>query len=836
MLTKSYSGLTASQARVRLEKFGPNELPDETPPSKLRLVFAQFKSPLIYILVIAAVITVLLGDFVDAAAIAAAILVNTVLGFVQETKAQDALAALKKVLSPRAAVLRDGQKLTIDAAELVVGDVVIVNRGEKIPADGELLEAVNLLTNEAILTGESEAVAKDQVDRKEVFMGTTVVGGHGKFVVTKTGQATRVGKIASTLEATKEGPTPLQRRLNKLSRVLAAVVAGLSLLIFAIGVFRGHSLLEMFTTSVAIAVAAIPEGLVISLTVILSLGMQRLLQQKALVRKLMVAETLGSTTVICADKTGTLTKGQMEVVHWELTDQEKGLKVAIVCNNLADPTELALWEKARGEDSVDPELVRDQNPRIAELPFNSRRKLMAVLTEKGEVLVKGAPEVILRGSALGIKEKHQWQRLAESWAASGFRLLALGYAPAAGRSLNEELLRSGLEFVGLVAFSDPIRPEVRKSLEQAREAGVQVKVITGDYRKTAEAVLQRLGFSLGPENIIEGRLLGKLSSKELQHRVKKVVLFARSSPEHKLKIVQALQQNGEVVAMMGDGVNDAPALKKAEIGIVVNEAAEVSKETADMVLLDSNFQTIIAAIEEGRVIFENIKKVVLYLLADSFTEVVLIGVTILLGLPLPILPAQILWVNIIEDGLPGVALAFEQGERDLLKRPPRPRAAPIIDKELRTIIFIISSLTNIALLGAFGYLLRNYPDLDFVRTVIFAIHGINSLLYIFSCRSLHRNIWEEPIFANKFLVGSVVVGFGLLLVSIYNPFLQSVLRTKPLSLSFWGLILALGAVDLVAIEVVKRFFRSTTRVAVATETVVFHLNMQHSVLQRRFHP
>jgi Ca2+-transporting ATPase len=497
------------------------------------------------------------------------------------------------------------------------------------------------------------------------------------------------------------------------------------------------------------------------------------------VRKLIVAETLGSATVICVDKTGTLTEGRMRVVRWELTDSERAIKAAALCNNLADPTETALWEKVRDSTHRDPQLIVEQNPRLAEIPFSPEKRSMSVTTQDG-TWVKGAPEVILDRCSLNPKEQSHWQKLIDLWGREGLRIIALAY--------NQQ-------FLGLIGLADPVRPEVKEALKLCQQAGIKVKVITGDHRATAEKVLQQLGFHLKPENIIEGH--------ELKHLTTETVLFARTTPQQKLEIVKGLQAQGEVVVMMGDGVNDAPALKKAEIGIVVAEASEVAKETADMVLLDSNFGTIVKAIEEGRQMFANIKKTIVYLLSDSFTEVILIGGSILLGLPLPLLPAQILWVNLIEDGLLGTALAFDE-EKGVMQEPPRLKNAPLLDREMKIIIFAVGLVTDLLLWGLFVYLWQKTHNLEHTRSIIFAALAVDSLFCVFSCRGLHRNIWEHSPFANRFLVLAVFLSLVLLLTSLHLPIFQFILGTEALRFHEWLWVLSLGVINVLGIETVKR--------------------------------
>ncbi|MFQ6003762.1 MAG: cation-translocating P-type ATPase, partial [Candidatus Zixiibacteriota bacterium] len=522
-----------------------------------------------------------------------------------------------------------------------------------------------------------------------------------------------MGKIGKRVEKVEEEKTPLQVQLGKLARILAIAVGGITLLIFLFGEYLGYEPLQMFTTSVAIAVAAIPEGLVVTLTVILALGMQRILAKKAVVRKLISAETLGSVTVICADKTGTLTEGKMRVVDAATSNQQPAtremlIRAAILCNDMRDPLEVAMWEWAEKElktQKANVKTIQEKYPRLDEIPFSPKHKYIATL-HPGLLFISGAPEVILGKCKIQNAKIKLWQRKLNEYGDKGYRLVGFGYKKTkkGKRKISHEDLKD-FEWLGILVYEDPVRKGVKTALKECQKAGIKVKVITGDYVSTAVAILKQLDLKLDTETqVMEGEELERISEKELAKRVAEVVLFARTNPEQKFKIVQALKEKGGVVAMTGDGVNDAPALKTADIGIVVGEASDVAKETADMVLLDSNFATIVHAVEEGRTIFENIKKVVLYLLADSFTEVILIGGSLALRLPLPVTAAQILWVNLVEDTLPGIALAFEPEEKEVMDEPPRPRGAPILDLELKTLIFIIGIFTDLVLFALFYWL------------------------------------------------------------------------------------------------------------------------------------
>jgi len=851
------SGLSSVQASELFKKYGPNEIRGKRQVSGLKIFLSQFTSPLIYVLVFAGLVTLFLKDFTDSLVIFAAVAINTALGFYQEFKAQKTLQALKILLAPKAKVIRDGRQQIIDARLLVPGDLVVLTIGDRVPADGVLVEATDLTVNEAILTGESGAVKKSKIQnpkskinpkfqiqnsKKEnsVFAGTIVVTGIGKMVVTKTGMETEMGKIGKVVEEVGEEKTPLQIELGKLAKILAALVGIITLGIFVLGEIRGYPALQMFTTSVAVAVAAIPEGLVVTLTVILALGMQRILRQKAVIRRLLAAETLGSVTVICADKTGTLTEGKMRVVKAVINEErpeakEWLMKAAVLCNDMRDPLEEAMVRFAQIQPASWRTKSKIQNwikdyPRIDEIPFFPKTKIIATLHRNkfaaGQALlfVSGAPEMVLEKSKIqNPKSKIKWMEKFEEYGKKGYRLVGFAYkkienwklpACRTGRKIENSDLKN-LEWLGILIYEDPPRKGVKEALEECQKAGIKVKVITGDYLPTALAVLEKLKVKsekLKVDEVITGEELEKISEEELGRRVKDIVLFARTDPQQKLKIVKALRQNGEVVAMMGDGVNDAPALKQADIGIVVSEASDVARETADMVLLDSNFATIVHAVEEGRNIFENVKKVCLFLLSDSFMEVILIGGAILLGLPLPVTAAQILWVNLIEDSLPAIALAFEPKERRLMSQPPRPKNAPILDSELKFLIFIIGISLNIFLLALFYWLTRGWLHLHHIQTVMFVALGIDTMFVTYSCRSLRQTIFQYNPFANKVLNGAIFFGFLLLLAGVYLPGLQRLLGTHPLGWEEWVFILALGIISLLAIEGGKLIFLKNDKI------------------------
>ena len=783
------------------QHIGRNIFTLQKPPSELQLAFEQIKSPLIYILLFAATITTVMGDILDTAVILLAVAINTTLGFIQERKAQKGLRALKKMLAPTAKVYRNNRILAIDAHDIVENDRVSLSAGDLIPADGILLESVNLFVNEAILTGESMPIEKSQSTDNAVYASTIVTSGRATYTVKAIGMKTKVGELAQTFYDIREEPTALQMQLSSLAKMLAFIVVFICLGIFILGLIRGENLVSMFALAVAIAVSAIPEGMTISLTVILSVGMQRILRKNALVRRLVSAETLGSVSTLCIDKTGTLTEGIMRVVEWKLVDQSNAIKTAVYANNLDNPIDIALWEWVQGLDHYDPQKLSDSEPRIHEIPFDGTKKYMLVQNAQG-TWIKGAPEILLEQSALSSQEKKLWVEQINIYAEKGLRILGLAYT-------DKHTLRlpsNSLTFLGIIGVSDPIRLQVKEAIDACRQSGISVKVVTGDYRVTSESVLAQLGIHIqdAVREIMEGKELEDITLDELVRRVGNVKLFCRVTPDQKLKIVEALQQTGEVVGMTGDGVNDAPALKKADIGIVVATASDLAKDAADLILLDSNFQTIVTAIEEGRVIFDNIKKVVLYLLSDAFTEMILITTSIVANLPLPLTAIHILWINILSDGFPNLALTVESKEYDVMKRKPRRKSLPILNSHLKGMIAGISIVKALIALIAFLYIYSISNNSIHAQTLTFAIIGTGSLVYAFSIRSLSKPIWKINLFKNPWLLVAVIGGFTIQMLVMYVPWLQTIFQTYPLQATDWLIVAFSVCILIICSEMLKK--------------------------------
>ncbi len=854
-------GLTAKEAQARLKNVGHNALPEKVLDSHWKILVRQFRNALIYILIIATAISLLLGETADAAVIAFAIIINVIIGFIQEFRAQKALASLKKIVPLTANVLRDHKEEHIEARMLVPGDILFLRPGDHIAADIRILEATDCEVNEASLTGESHPVKKtpekvlDTTPLAEqtsmVFFGTFITNGSALGVVTATGVATEMGKIAKLLQQTREAETPLQKQLSHFSKRLGVIVLVLALMIFVTGTLLGSAIFDMFALAVALAVAAIPEGLIIAVTAVLAIGMQRILKRHGLVKNLLGAETLGSTTVICTDKTGTLTEGKMKVVELATLDHDWGiehtkaaeheilfaLRLGVLCNdatvaNADKPTEHRtfignLTDRAllaagldMGFHKTDLEKVE---PRLATVPFDSTRKWMATMhglsATQHLVYAKGAPEKIVAMSQFALKgKKHvrltpelegQIQQKFLTLSKKGLRLLALAYRKVPAKNADLPTIvehGTGWVFVGFVGIKDPLRATAAQTIRETQEAGIRTIMITGDHPLTARAIATEIALPVDASAMMEGKDLLRLSEEQLRERVRNVSVFARVTPEDKLRIVDALQANGEVVAMTGDGVNDSPALKAADIGVALGSGTEVAKDAADLVLLDDRFETIVAAVKQGRVIFDNIRKIILYLLSDSFSEIFLITASLLLGIPLPLTAAQILWINLVTDGFPNVALTAEPEEPDIMRIRPRGKRLGILNNEMKFFITMISLLTGAVNLAVFWIVYRATDNMILAQSVTFAASGIDSLIYVFAIRSTRRSIFDMNFFSNRYLLLAVFGGFLLQMAPIYWPFLSQFLGVVALGWFEWSLAFAAALLALILIELSKSIF------------------------------
>ncbi len=785
-------GLTSEEAGRRLREHGPNALPERPPEPFFRKFFRQFQSPLIYILLFALLVDLLLwlyegaqGVPLESLAILAILLLNALLGAFQEKRSEEALRRLKALAEPMAWVLRDGEFRRLPAREIVPGDVVRLEAGDRIPADGRLLEASGVLLDESVLTGESVPVEKNPGD--EVFAGTLLARGRALLEVTRTGLESAMGRIARLLAGMEEEKTPLERRLHAFGHRVARLVLLLALALLLLGFLVEGFSARVLLFAVALAVAAVPEGLPAVLTLALALGVERMARRKAVVRRLAAVEALGSVTVIATDKTGTLTENRMEVQALQSPDPHRALLALVLCNDAdlatgaGDPLELGLLRYASR--FLDPEEVRRENPRLSERPFDSAWKFMRVTTPLGSFL-KGAPEALIPRLALPQGERARLLEEAEAHAARGFRVLALAF----GEGEREE----GLEFLGLVLLLDPPRPEVPEAVSRVLKAGVRVVMVTGDHPATALAIARRVG--IPAEVVATGEEIGELSDEELLE----VDIFARVRPEDKLRIVEALQKAGEVVAMTGDGVNDAPALKRADVGVAMGvRGSDVAREVADLVLLDDNFATIVAAIEEGRSIYENIQKFLRFLFSTNLSEVLVVALGMafaaLLGLRdeaghllLPLTAVQILWINLVTDGLPALALALDRNP-GVLSRPPRPKESPLLDPP--SVRFIL--LTGSVKAGMALFLLALLPGLvglEGAQSATFHFMAVGQLFFAYAAR--HTHLTPLP---NPYLHGAVAL--GVVVQVLVGTLFPGALEAVPLPLGAWLLVLlaALGA-------------------------------------------
>ncbi|MEX2144860.1 MAG: HAD-IC family P-type ATPase [Candidatus Spechtbacterales bacterium] len=865
-LKTSRRGLSDKEAQKRLEEIGPNVLEEKERITNLQILLNQFKSPLIFILLVAGSVTLYLRDWVDSGVIFLAVAVNSALGFYQEARAEKALAHLKTYLKDRIRVIRDNNEREMDTSEVVPGDIVHLTTGNRVPADARLLSVNNLSIDEAILTGESLPVEKntevlsrgtEMADRKNMaFGGTLVVAGSGLAVVTATQKFTEIGKIAELVAGAEKEETPLQRAIKRFAWIVAGfllfVVAG----IFALGIARGESVLDMFLVSVAVAVGSIPEGLPIALTVILAVGVERLAKKKGVVRKLLAAETLGSTTLILTDKTGTLTQAKMElsdIIPMEdlfsagknrqgpmaevSGEQTEVLELALVNSNvlIENPKEKpSQWRlvgahlernivKAAAKLGIlYPEFTKERDF-FSVIPFDSKIKFSAFfvsaskkfkwdhLANKDFLVFLGAPDILIERSNLKKEEKEKALKAVEDLSYKGNRVLGvaikIGHAEEL-KGLREDNL-AGLQMAGILAFHDPIRPEVVEAMAKVNSFGTKVAMVTGDLKGTAISVAKELGWVVEEDNVIVGAELRKMSDAELAGEIDDIKIFARVSPEDKTRITRIFKEKGEIVAVSGDGVNDAPSLKTADIGIAVGSGTDVTKDVADLVLLDDNFKTVVLAIEEGKKIISNIKKVVVYLLSDSLNEVLLIGGSLLFGLPLPLTALQILYVNFFSDSFPALAFAFEE-QYENTKPKKRGVKGHIFDNEVKFMVLVVGTLSSAFLFLMYWFLLKQGFAEDIVRTFIFSVFGIYTLLVAFSLRSLKKSIFEYNPFSNRYLLAGVAFGIVLMGLAIYMPFMQSILGTASLPALWLSAVVAVSLVNVSMVEITKLFFRKVS--------------------------
>lgn len=866
-------GLSSSEAKQRLEKYGLNEFQDKKRKTFLQKFIDQFKDFMIIILIAAAIISIAAGERVDAIVILAIVILNAFLSIYQEGQAEKSLESLKQMSAPEAKVIRDGKKTVVPARELVPGDIVILEAGDIIPADLRLFTSSNLKVDESSLTGESVAVEKNSEaildnnatlgDRVNMaYMSTIVTYGRGKGVVVGTSHDTEIGKIATMIEEIEDDLTPLQNKLDKLGKKLGILTIIICAIVFALGLIQKREVIDMLLVSVSLAVAAIPEGLPAIVTIVLAIGMGRMVKKNAIVKKLLAVETLGSTTYICSDKTGTLTQNEMtvkkvysdgkfydvtgigyepegqilnqgnELTHDELNNL-KALLYACILNNdanllennniytiMGDPTEGALITFAGKAGFLEDEVEAEQ-PRIDEIPFDSDRKMMSTFHEVDDRIIqytKGAPDIVLSnckyiymdGEFKEITDEHRVDILKANSTFASDALRVLGFAI---KIINKDDFKNtdkneeDLIFVGLTGMIDPPRTEAMQAIEECKRAGIHTVMITGDHRETAFQIAKELGICENHNETISGSELSTIADSEYNELVKRIKVYSRVSPEQKVKIVNALRENGEIVAMTGDGVNDALAIKRADIGISMGiTGTDVAKNTADMVLTDDNFASIVNAVEEGRIIFANIQKFVAFLLSCNIGEILIVFFAMLLGMEEPLKPIHLLWLNLVTDSLPALALGVEPGEPGIMDEKPRSKDDPIITKKMGVAIVLQSLAITVASLLAFYYATKLYPEsITHARTIVFATLITSELLRAFSSRSFDRPIWKIGIKSNMKMVYAILISFSMLIAVLYIPFLHDIFDTFQLGFKDWEIVLSFAFIPFIIGELVKVF-------------------------------
>ena len=889
-----HKGLSDKEAAERLAKYGPNELKGKPHATIWEMLLEQFKDFLVLILIGASIVSAFVGEVADSLVIIVIVVLNAALGVFQEAKAEKAMEALQKMAAPNSKVIRDGNIQTVPSRELVVGDIVLLEAGDYVPADVRILESMNLKVEEASLTGESVPVEKETVaidheaslaDRHNMgYMGTVVTYGRGKAVIIGTGMNTEIGKIAQMISSFEEQSTPLQEKLADFGKILGILCLAVCAVVFVLGIYQGYrdgnltmdEVTLLFMTAVSLAVAAIPEGLPAVVTIVLAIGMQRMVKKNSIVKKLHAVETLGSTTVICSDKTGTLPQNQMTVVRLFADGQllevsgegyspegsfsregkplqataEPGLNLLLqgsaLCNDaILQPTEEKGWKIAgdptegalvvvAAKAGYDRDSINEKFPRVQVIPFDSSRKMVTTFHQlpDGSVraFVKGAPDILLnrckhistRGQITEVNDADRANIAAanSAMAKQALRVLAVAYRdfPAVPANLEPTQIEADLTFLGLLGMIDPPRSEARDAVKICKQAGIRAIMITGDYRDTALAVAMDLGIAEGEHQIVTGQELNAMCKDEICQVVKKASVFARVSPEHKVAIVEAFQANGQIAAMTGDGVNDAPALKKADIGVAMGiTGTDVTKETADMVLTDDNFASIVAAVEEGRVIFANIRKFVFFLMSCNLAEIFVIFFAMIMGWPIPLLPIQLLWLNLVTDAFPALALGMEKPEPGVMEQDPRDPQEPIMNSNMKKMILIQSTVLTFAVLGSFGYALKYLtpgftfgapltPDLDLsmARTFAFATMISAELLRAYTTRSEHYSVFKIGLFSNKYMNMGVGLSFALLALALYGP-LHAIFRTQILGLAEWAVVGGFAILPFVAGEIGKQF-------------------------------
>ena len=820
-------GLSTREAEKRVKTYGLNELKHNKKKSPVLIFLAQFNDFLVWVLIGATIISGFIGDKADAITILIIVIVNAILGFVQEFRTEKSLEALQELAAPTCKVIRDGNIKVVSSKELTIGDLVVLEAGDRIPADGTFIDAANMVVDESLLTGESVGISKDTTKGKNSgFMGTIVLKGRGLIIIDAIGMKTEMGKIANLLDNIEEDKSPLRERLDSLGKILVVMCIVVCLIVTILGIIRGNDITEMFLLGVSLAVAAIPEGLAAIVTVALALGVGRMLKRNALVRKLPAVETLGCTSVICSDKTGTLTQNKMTVKEilvngriYELDkekiyDCEKLKEAFIYCNDanynyeikdiekavMGDPTETALV-KAFYKDSKELQKFVEKSKRVYEISFDSTRKMMTVImNENGKetCYMKGAPERVLekcnsvlengKVKPLTYQKKKQIYSYIEAMSNRALRCIAAAYKEE--NLVKNESVECDLIFLGVAGSMDPPRIEVKDAVLKCKMAGIKPIMITGDHKNTALAIAKSINICNSDDQAVTGDELEKMSDSELVKKVNKIRVFARVSPNHKLRIVRAFKKNNNIVAMTGDGVNDAPAIKEADIGVAMGiSGTDVTKEAAAMVLMDDNFATIVSAVEEGRVIYDNIRKFIRYLLSCNLGEVLTMFLASLFYLPNPLTPIQILFVNLATDGLPAIALGVDPPDKDIMRQSPREKNEGIFARGLWEKIIVRGSLIGVCTLLSFMSGRYYGMDLATCRTITMCTLVMSQLLHVFECRSERHSIFEINIFSNIYLLGAVLVSMTMICCILYIPFLSGIFNTVALNLGQWLLVI-----------------------------------------------
>lgn len=819
-LNTTSNGLSNSEANLRIKKYGKNVLKEKEKESEIKKFLIQFTEPLTVLLIIAGAISILINDFIDAGVIFFVVILNATLGYRQENKAEKAMEKLKSLSTKTCIVLRDDKKEEINVEDVTIGDIVILEEGDNVPADARLIDSYNLKVDESSLTGESLPVNKinNVVDEDNhdnlLFMNTSISKGRAKGVITRIGMDTEIGKIATLIQEDNDEKTPLEMKIEKLGKSLGLLSIVICVLIFLLEVLQGIPIANTFMTAVSLAVAAIPEGLPAILTLTLALGMQKMAGNNAIVRKLLAVETLGSCSVICSDKTGTLTLNKLTVTESYITNEEMANTIGYLCNNakiskdkkIGDATDISILEYSTRND------FEVENNKLHEIPLDSTRKRMTTINRinnKEYSLVKGAPEILLQkcqyidmnGKITGMtpQEREKIKQLIDTYTNDALRVILLAYKETENyQKTSIEELEDNLTFVGIVGMIDPPRDGVKEAIQTCKNAGITVKMITGDHQHTACAIAKKVGIT-NPENVLTGSDLNNMSDDELRKQVKETNIFARVFPEQKVKIVKALKENDEIVSMTGDGVNDAPALHSANIGISMGSGTDVSKESSDMILEDDNFSTIIYAIKEGRTIYSNIKRFIKYQLSTNIAAIMTIFISSVMALPLPFNPVQLLWINIIMDGPPAQSLGVEGSDKNIMNVAPSDENILSMNNLLH--ISIIGLMMAIGTLGVYLYELSIGTEALLAKTIAFTVFVMFQLFNVFNCRSESKK-------KNKTLIISVIISFILQLLAIYLPLLQSIFHTTSIPPNSWIIIVVVSAMILVAERIVRKFENS----------------------------